>query len=60
MEIPWQSSGQGSVLPLHGALVQSLIVELRSHKFYIMIRGKENKNLPLIHQSDSWVFIQKN
>ena len=53
MEIPWQSSGQGSVLPLHGALVQSLIVELRSHKFYIMIRGKENKNLPLIHQSDS-------
>ena len=24
MEIPWQSSGQGSVLPLHGALVQSL------------------------------------
>ena len=41
MEIPWQSSGQGSVFPLHGALVQSLIVELRSHKFNIMIRKKK-------------------
>ena len=32
MGLPWQSSGEDSVLPTQGVQVQSLVQELRSHR----------------------------
>ena len=41
--IPWQSSGQGSMLPLQGACVRSLVMELRSCKLRCMAKKKKGK-----------------
>ena len=46
--IPWQSSGQDSVLPLQGAWVQSLVGELRSHMPRSAAKTK-NKKKPSLY-----------
>ena len=43
LEILWQSSGQGSLLPLQGAWIRSLVRELRSRKLCNTVKNKQNK-----------------